>query len=90
MKIVMGGDEEVKKTAMKTALSIAAGVCACVGSFSSLLVSLGVDTGAGYLALLSANLPVFYLVAGLISLLSLKLAASTLWKVSHLLNRDAS
>ena len=56
----------------------------------SLLVSLGVGTGAEFLALLSANLPVFFLVEDLISLLSLKLAASTLWKVSRLLNRDAS
>ena len=54
--------EEVKKAATKTLLSMAAGACACVGSFSSLLESLGVDTGAGFLALLSANLPVFYLV----------------------------
>lgn len=90
MKIVMGGGEEVKKVATKTVLSMAAGACACVGSFSSLLISLGVSTGVGFLALLYANLPVFFLVAGLLSLLSLKLAASTLWRDSHLLNRNSS
>ena len=85
MKAVMGGGEEVMKAASKTALSMAAGACGCIGSFASLLVSLGVGAGAGFLAPLSANLSIFLVAAGLLSMVSLKLAADTLSSVSHLL-----
>ncbi|MCL4336245.1 MAG: hypothetical protein M1344_03325 [Candidatus Thermoplasmatota archaeon] len=85
MKAVMDGGEEVMKAASKTSLSMAAGACGCIGSFASLLVSLGVGAGTGFLAMLSANLLIFFVAAGLLSLVSLKLAADTLSNVSHLL-----
>ena len=85
MKVVMGGGEEVMKAVSKTALSMAFGACGCIGSFASLVVSLGVGAGAGFLALLFANLSIFLVAAGLLSMVSLKLAADTLSSVSHLL-----
>ena len=85
MKTVMRGGEEVMKAATRTAMSMAAGACACVGSFASMFISLGIGAGAGFLALLSANLPVFFPAAGIIGFISIILAANTLSNVSHLL-----
>ena len=82
MKIVMGGDQEIRKIVSKTVLSMVAGACGCIGSFVSLLISLGVGTGAGFLATLTSNIPIFFIAAGLLSLISLKLAANTFSRIS--------
>ena len=86
MKVIMSGGKEAMKAASRTALGMLAGACGCIGSIASVLISLGIGIGSGVLAFLSANIMLFFGVASVMSLVSIKLAADTLGNVSHVAN----
>lgn len=78
MKTIMGSGDDAMKAATRTALSVIAGACGCLGSFVSVFISLGIGAGIGILAYLEANMLIFLAVAIMLSLASLKLAGNTL------------
>jgi len=82
MKVIMSSGQEARKAATRTVLSMLAGAVGCASSLVSVLLSLGIGIGSGVLAFLSANLLLFFLIASIMSLVSIKLAAMTLANVS--------
>ncbi len=84
MELIMEGGVEARKAASKTLLSMVAGASGCASSIASVLLSLGIGVGSGALEFLSANMPSFFVLAFVMSLVSIKLAANTLAKVSGL------